>query len=456
MTGRDRIILPALLAIAAAGLVVAGCDKKKDKPPSSPADEAATTEAGTGGEGGVSGIDWGEPTEAAAEPGAAAEDLEPTPPPPPVEDKAKKAGDKLVADGLMAAESGNLAGAAASFKQSLEVNPASYQAAYNLGVLAERDGKLTTAKNYYKQAVSANPSYGPAVKAYTFLLLRTSSLKTALAFVEPKYAKYPESSGVAVAYAELLTMDGKISKAIDVAKGALKQDETDVDAMLALARAYIQNEQHEFARFILTMAEKNDPSLPEIYYLRSQVFAATDFGYLAKADLVKAIELKPDFVEALVNLAVMELDGGSFEDAAAHLEKAIALVPDSSEIHLDLGEAYRGMRQWDKAYSHFKKAEELGADKADVALDLAFLFFAADSIAGMSRVQILENSRTRFLQFRDLVGSKKAGEVIDIELTLKQIDKMIKLQKKVEEKKKAAASGGGGGEEGGEESGGEE
>jgi hypothetical protein len=106
------------------------------------------------------------------------------------------------------------------------------------------------------------------------------------------------------------------------------------------------------------------------------------------------------------------------------------------------------MRQWDKSYKHLKKAESLGAPKADVALDLAFLFFASDSMSGMTRVQLLENARTRFLQFRDLVGSKKAAEHLDIDLTLKQIDKMIKIQKKLAEKKKKKAEEAAGGGEG--------
>ena len=78
-------------------------------------------------------------------------------------------------------------------------------------------------------------------------------LKSIKDWLKGKYQKYRESSGVAVAYAELLVMDGKADKAIDVAKGALKLDETDVDAMVALARAYISTEQYEFARFILSM-----------------------------------------------------------------------------------------------------------------------------------------------------------------------------------------------------------
>jgi Flp pilus assembly protein TadD len=424
-------------------LVVCGCEEKSKKPPKTAEDESWTPPESTG-EPGPSGIDWGDEGMAGTGEPVGEEDFTPAPPPPPVEDKAKKLGDKLLAEGLMAAQSGNAAQAANSFKGSLEANPASYQAAFNLGVLAERDGKLTTAKNYYKQAMSANPSYGPAVKAYAFLVLRTGSLKSAMNFAQSKYQKYPKSSGIAVAYAELLVMDGRIDRSIDVAKGALKEDETDVDAMLALARAYIENEQYEFARFILSMAEKIDPDRPPIYYLRSIVLNATGYTHLAKTDLKKAIELKPDFLEAHNNLAVMLLGGGSFEEASTHLEKALKLAPDSHEVHMNLGEAYRGMREWDKAFTYLEKAEDLGASKADIALNMGLLFFAADSMKGMSRVQILESARTRFLQFRDLVGSKTAGEYLDLDLTLKQIDKMIKVQKKIAEKKKAAAGGGGG------------
>ncbi len=451
------VLLAALLVFGAAG-----CDKNKKKTKTA-ADEGSTGETGASGTGTGDDTTWGGGTDTggdASDTGSilddgAGEDVSvPDAPPPEVDDKAKKIGEQHLSDALMAAGSGNKTKAKASFEKSLNADPSSYQAAYNLGAMAEAEGDEAAAKKYYKQAISSNPQYGPAIKAYSYLFARTGSLDSALGFAKEKHEKYPQNPDIATAYAELLVMSGKGSKAIEIATLALKEDETNVPAMMALARAYLASDQHEFAGFILDMAEKVDPADPVIYYLRAIIFEKTDYPFAAMDMHKKAIELKPDFVEAMSRLSVMQINGGSFADAAQNLEKVLALVPDSAEAHLNMGEAYRGMKEWEKAHEHLTKAEKLGADKVAVTLDLAFLYFAAPSLPGMDRIEILKNARTRFLQFRDLVGPKAASQTVDVDFTLKQIDKMITVQEKLAAKKKKAAeeeaAGGGEGDDGGE------
>jgi Tfp pilus assembly protein PilF len=430
----------AIIALSALALVgLAGCDKNKEKP-RTPDDEAGAPapETETGGSGGVSGF---EETGGVDETGGEIEEdmTIPEPPAESVDDESKQLGAQHVAEGLMAVGSGNETKAKTAFEKALSVDSGSFQAAYNLGALAEQEGDLTLAKKYYKQALSANPEYGPAVKAFAYLVARSGSLKSALDFAKQKHEKYATNPDIATAYAELLVMSGKNDKAISVAKQALQEDESNVAAMIALARAYLARDQHEFAGFILDMAEKNDAANPSIYYIRGVIYEKNEYEYGATEMYEKAIELKPDFVEALNRLAVIQINGGSFDEAAANLEKVVALAPELPEAHLNLGEAYRGMREWEKAHQHLTRAEQEGADEVAVALNLAFLYFAADTLPGLNRIQILEKARTRFLEFRDLVGAKAASEKVDIDLILKQIDKMIRIQKKLAEKKKQQA-----------------
>lgn len=435
-----------------------GCGDKNKKKTKTAADETAgdTTDPGedTAGEDGA--YDWshsasGDTAEETGD-GGGEEDMSiPDAPPEDVDDETRMLGQQYLSEGLMAASSGNKEKAKTSFSKSLSADPNSYQAAYNLGALAEQEGDLGQAKSFYKKAIASNPQYGPAIKAYAYLVARSGSMKSALDFTQEKHNKFPENPEVATAYAELLVMSGKNEKAIDVATLALKQDESNVPAMIALARAYLANDQHEFAGFILDMAEKNDPSEPVIYYIRGLIYEKSEYDFAAMEKYEEAIKLKPDFVEALNRLAVLQVNGGSFEDAAKNLEKVVSLVPDSAVAHLNLGEAYRGIRQWQKSHEHLVKAEKLGADQVAVTLNLAFLYFAADSLPGMNRIKILEEARTRFLKYRDLVGAKAASQTVDIDLTLKQIDKMIKIQEKLAKKKAAAEAAAAGGGDGGDE-----
>ena len=428
--------------VAAAALLAVACGKNGeetttpddlDKPILSPADD----EGETGDESyGLEGDESGESYEY-AEPAAAVE----KPPEPETLDKSTEAGIALLG-------SGDMSGAKKSFKDALDDNPKAYIAAYNLGVMAEKDGDLKKAKKYYKKSYKAKPSYGPPVAAYALIEYKeTGSHKTALKFIEPRAKKYPTSYAMQAAYAKLLVDDGKLSKAMDVAKNVLKKDERNLDAMIALARAYLDNGQHEFAKFIVNQARDIDDGDPEVYMVLAGIAKAEKKTKLARTHLKKAVELNPYFIEARNNLAVLLLDGANFKEAAGHLEALAAASEFNGEVFLNLGEAYRGMRKWKDAINAYKKADKLGAPKSMIYFNLAILYFSAETIGGMTRKEILRKSQSNFLKFRDEVGAKMASEDIDIDLYLKRLDKMIKIQEKIEAKKKAkeakAASGGG-------------
>jgi tetratricopeptide (TPR) repeat protein len=146
-------------------------------------------------------------------------------------------------------------------------------------------------------------------------------------------------------------------------------------------------------------------------------------------------------VEAQNNLAVLLLDGASFDEAAAHLEAIVPYASYKAEIFLNLGEAYRGMKKWKEAIDTFNQAEKLGAPKSLLYFNLALLYFSADTIPGLTKKQAYEKSRSYFIKFRDEVGAKAASEEIDIDSYLKRLDKMISIQEKLEAKKAASGEG---------------
>ncbi len=428
--------------VAAAALLAAACDKNKeetttpdelDKPILSPADDEG--EAGDESYGLEGDLGSGD-TDDYEVPAAAAEEPETL-------DQNTEAGIALLG-------SGDMSGAKKSFKDALDANPKAHVAAYNLGVIAEKDGDLKTAKKYYTKSFKAKPGYGPPIAAYALVEYKeTGSHKTALKFIEPKAQKYPASYATQAAYAKLLVDDGRLSKAMDVAKAVLKKDERNLDAMIALARAYLGNGQYEFARFIVNQARDIDENDPEVYMVLAGIAMEEKKMKLARTHLKKAVELNPYFLEARNNLAVLLLDGANFEEAAGHLEALAAVSEFNAEVFLNLGEAYRGMRKWKEAIKTYGKAEKLGAPKSMIYFNLAILYFSAESIEGMTRKEILRKSQSYFLKYRDEVGAKAASEEIDLDMYLKRLDKMIKIQEKLEAKKatKKAEPAAGGGEE---------
>ena len=89
----------------------------------------------------------------------------------------------------------------------------------------------------------------------------------------------------------------------------------------------------------------------------------------------RAVEARPAFSLALLNLGRVLLAQKKFEEATGPLEKAVEARPDSADANLMLGEAYLQLKKGSKAVPRLEEAARLGRHEA--RLRLAALYNAA-------------------------------------------------------------------------------
>jgi len=94
-----------------------------------------------------------------------------------------------------------------------------------------------------------------------------------------------------------------------------------------------------------------------------------EYGLSAQYYL-KALDIQPDFVQALYGLAKTYVAMGRVPDAIIKLEKAAKISPESALVYFELAKAYALNRDYKKAYSAYHKVVELhpGSTLADKAL----------------------------------------------------------------------------------------
>jgi len=78
----------------------------------------------------------------------------------------------------------------------------------------------------------------------------------------------------------------------------------------------------------------------------------------------KAADLRPDYVEAYHNLALLLTEQQRLEEAIANFNIALKLDPENSDVHKDLGRALYQQGKTDDAVGHYYKAIELEPDNA--------------------------------------------------------------------------------------------
>ncbi|MFL6467354.1 MAG: tetratricopeptide repeat protein [Pyrinomonadaceae bacterium] len=98
----------------------------------------------------------------------------------------------------------------------------------------------------------------------------------------------------------------------------------------------------------------------------------------AEACYFKAIELKKDYLIALLNLGKLYLLKKQYDNAVLVLSNAVKSAPTSPDTHQYLGEAYLQSKKGAAALYHFDEALRLAPDdKAELHLRIAALYDAA-------------------------------------------------------------------------------
>lgn len=125
---------------------------------------------------------------------------------------------------------------------------------------------------------------------------------------------------------------------------------------------------------------KNDPkdfvSWTELgtLYFKNEKYGEAETAY------IKAIELKQDFIVALLNLGKLYLGKKTFqiEKAILVLTKAVEVEPTSADANHYLGEAYLQNKKGSKAVGYLNEAIKLSpVEKAEIHLSLAALYNGA-------------------------------------------------------------------------------
>ncbi len=91
--------------------------------------------------------------------------------------------------------------------------------------------------------------------------------------------------------------------------------------------------------------------------LRNTDEAAASFG--------KAVQIKPDYVEAHNNLGLALQRQGRLEEAIASFSSAIRIKPDYAEAHNNLGAALQSTGRLEDAIASFRRAVQLAPDHAE-------------------------------------------------------------------------------------------
>lgn len=332
---------------------------------------------------------------------------EPLPPRQPVSGSARDSYRR----GVEAGQRGDTATARRAFEEALRADPNAFRAAYNLGVLADREGNADQALTHYRQSLRIQPDYERAAEGIVTIHVRRGQAAEAVAFMEPLARRWVRNLHIQAVYGEALVHANRAQDAINAARAALRRDERFVPAMIVLVKANLQLGRTELAESILDQALAIDANNAELHYLKGQRQQANNQLAQALQSYRRAVELRPDFADARMALALHLLAGANYAEAVQQFETVARLVADVPEVHLGLGNAYRSTKQWEKAKSHLERVVAVAPRSPEAHYGLALLYMEGGAeIPGMDLLTALQRAQQELRAYREIMGPRLARD----------------------------------------------
>lgn len=317
----------------------------------------------------------------------------------------------LYMQALNAFAMGDLMNSRAFFQQATQADPKAHQAFYSLGVVQDRLRDPGAAASY-KQAFTLVPDYEPAILGYAMHLAKKGALGEADRVLTEKRGQLPKSAAVAAALAEVKSLQKDSGSAQRIAQEALKLNPDYRPAMVIIARDHYRNRRLDLALYALQAildgfepVSENPPrdrGNPEAHLLRGLIWREQGQRAQAMEEFRKALERRPDMVEARVQRATLLLEAGNPEEALPVLEMAVRFDGENLPAHLALGDVYRLLGRIPDAKREFEWVLARAPGLPQVHYNLGLLYLFAPSIPNMTPKQQVTEAISELKKFQEV------------------------------------------------------
>jgi tetratricopeptide (TPR) repeat protein len=335
--------------------------------------------------------------------------------------KMNAAAEQQYRAGMQAFQVGQLDGAEAQFSQAVQLDSRAYQAYYSLGVVRERKNNSSGALSAYAKAIAIVPDYEPAIAAYGVLTAREGNPGEAEQYLNGRLAKMEKSAAITTALAEVKSIRGESGAAQKLAQQALKINPDFRPAMVTLARDHYRSRRLDLALYSLQgildgYGPENPPrdkDNPEALLIRGLIHKERNERAAAMNDFRRALDLRPDLVEARVQYAGYLLESGNAAEAAPHLEAALRFEQENLLARLNLGDAYRLLGRANEAKQQLEWVAEKDPKLPQVRYSLGLLYLFGDSIPGVSPKDAATKAIAAFEEYKRLRPRSAVGQADD-------------------------------------------
>jgi putative PEP-CTERM system TPR-repeat lipoprotein len=279
------------------------------------------------------------------------------------------------------------AAARKSFERALQIDPNFFAAAASLSAMDIADKKPDDAKQRFDALLAKNPKNGAALLALAQLAAVNGASKDEVAALLTKAVDAnPTDAAPRLLLIDLLLRNKDYKQALSVAQNAVSALPNSTDLLAALGR--VQQVSGDVNQAIATygklVAMQPLSSLPLVRLADAQV-ANKDLK-AAEQSLRKALEIKPDAIEAQLGLVMLAMEGKRYGDALKVARSIQEQRPKELVGSVMEGDISAAQKNWEAAAAAYRSGLQQAAN-TELAIKLSAVLIASGKTAEAERFQ---------------------------------------------------------------------
>ncbi len=252
--------------------------------------------------------------------------------------------------------------ASEEFKNAADLAPVRSTERLKYAAFKSGTGDAEEARKVLTEMTKQAPDYLPAWCLLGELALKDKKPDEALSLLENVFGRDAENFDGRRLESEVLLAKGDTKKAVEVLE---RLDQTYPDTPLIkyqLARAYLKNNNANQAKVALDQAMSVNPNYADAVLLLAEINLRSGHSEMVIDSLANLLKKSPDLRRAALLLAAAYGSLGRLGDAASVIREQARLSPDDPQPQMALGLIFRQAKRNDEARQAFEKAAELAPE----------------------------------------------------------------------------------------------
>jgi tetratricopeptide (TPR) repeat protein len=239
----------------------------------------------------------------------------------------------------------------AAYQKAAELDPANADAQLGIARMAERAGNAAAAEQQYLKLAAAGNN--DSIESLISLYLKQKRFSDAETWLHKYLAANPQNTAAQLQLGKLQAAEGKTQEAITTLEPVYK---TSPDPKVAreLAGLYLETKQYPAAADLLRPLIAQSPNDAQLYLDYGSALMHQLKYAEAQTVLLKAVQLKPDLVEAYSDLAYAAEQNKNYELTIRVLDARAKLQPETPATLFLRATAYDNLRMYKPAAANYK------------------------------------------------------------------------------------------------------